>query len=364
MPEYETIAHRYCVFMTLPCSIASSASPDGGRVTGAYLQPVLETAAARGVPAAQLAHTAGLAPAALFPLPESLAARDYIALLDAGARLSGDVHFGLHVGERVRPATFSVYGLVLMACRDFGQALEQTQRYEQLAHDLGRSHLTLEGADALYGWTSHYPGASRHLVESVFAGIRVFGSWLAGAPLMPRQISFCHRSDAPLEEYVRVLGAAPQCGAGANVARFDAGLLTMPVPNADPSLYPVLRQHAERLLVERTAAADGIRAQVRAIVIRTLAQGQARLTLVAAQLGMSPRTLQRKLAETGASFQELLDGVRFELARDYLRRRELGLVDIAFLLGYQEQSAFTHAFREWAGMNPGAWRDSASAAPA
>ena len=319
--------------MPQPCSIAPPAASDGGRVTGAYLQPVLEAAAARGVDAARLAQAAGLPVGALGA--DSLAARDYLALLDAGAGLGEDPHFGLHVGERVRPGTFSVYGLVLMACRDFGQALEQTQRYEQLAHDLGRSHLALDGEDALYGWTSHYPAASRHLVESVFAGIRVFGSWLAGRPLAPRAIAFTHRSDAAPGDY----------------------LLAAPVPNADPSLYPVLRQHAERLLSERSAAGAGLAAEVRAALMRALPHGAARLPAVAAQLGLSPRTLQRRLADAGASFQEVLDGARFELARDYLRRRELSLVDIAFLLGYQEQSAFTHAFREWSGLNPGAWRD-------
>lgn len=340
--------------MTEPCSIASSAGPDGGRVTGAYLQPVLETAAARGIDAASLARAAGVPAGTLGA--DALAARHYIALLETAARLSGDPHFGLHVGERVRPGTFSVYGLVLMSCRDFGQALEQTLRFEELAHDLGRSHLALAGAEALYGWTSHYPSASRHLVESVFAGIRVFGSWLAGRPLGPRHLAFVHASEAPSDEYLRVLGAVPQFGASANVARFDAALLRMPVPNADPSLYPVLRQHAERLLSERSAG-EGILAQVRAIVIDRLPHGGARLPMVAAGLGMSPRTLQRKLAEAGASFQEVLDGARYELARGYLDRRDLSLVDIASLLGYQEQSAFTHAFREWSGLNPGAWRD-------
>lgn len=338
------------------CSIAPAACADAGRVTGAYLQPLIETAASCGVDAPRLAQAAGLPADALDSLPDSLAARDYIALLDAGASLGGDPHFGLHVGERVRPGTFSVYGLVLMACSDFGQALAQTQRYEGLAHDLGRTSLAVEGADALYTWTSHYPGASRHLAESVFAGIRVFGSWLAGRPLDPRHLAFAHHSDAPSNEYLRVLGVEPEFGAAANVARFDAALLGMPVPNADPSLYPVLRQHAERLLGERSAAAGGIGAQVRAAIIRSLAQGEARLPSIAAQLGLSARTLQRKLADAGCSFQEVLDGARYELARGYLRQRALSLVDIAFLLGYQEQSAFTHAFRDWSGLNPGAWR--------
>ncbi|WP_051933398.1 AraC family transcriptional regulator [Massilia sp. BSC265] len=343
--------------MTQPCSIAPSAPPDAGRVTGAYLQPVVETAAALGVDAGRLARAASLHETALSPLPESLPACDYIAVLDAGARLTGDAHFGLHVGERVRPSTFSVYGLVLMACRDFGQALEQTQRYEGLAHDLGRTMLSVEGEEALYGWTTHYPAATRHLVESVFAGIRVFGSWLAGRPLAPTRMAFTHRSDASAREYLRVLGVQPRFGAPANLAAFDAGLLAMPVPNADPSLYPVLRQHAERLLGERAALGAGVAAQARAAVIRALAQGGARLPAVAAQLGLSPRTLQRKLADAGCGFQEVLDSVRYELAQAYLRQRDLSLADIAFLLGYQEQSAFTHAFRVWSGMNPGAWRD-------
>jgi AraC-like DNA-binding protein len=341
------------------------------RVTGSYLQPLLEAAAARGVDSLALARAAGLA-IALDPLPESLAASDYIALLAAGAELAGDPHFGLHVGERVRLGTYSVYGLILLACADFAQALEQTQRYEQLAHDLGRSRLEAdaEAGVARYTWTSHFPDASRHLAESVFAGIRVFGAWLAGRPLAPLRMVFAHASPAGRGEYLRVLGVDPEFGGDAHLACFDAALLAMPVPNADAGMYPVLQQHAERLLREREAQRENtperhdIVAEVRACVIRNLAHDRVRLASIAAALGLSPRTLQRKLHEAGASFQQVLDAARHALAQDYLRQRGLSLADIAFLLGYQEQSAFTHAFREWSGMNPGAWRERALAGPA
>jgi AraC-like DNA-binding protein len=335
------------------------------RVTGSYLQPLLEAAAARGVDSRALARAAGLPGDALDPLPESLAARDYIALLAAGADLADDPHFGLHVGERVRLGTYSVYGLILLACANFAQALEQTQRYEQLAHDLGRSRLEADEASgqARYTWTSHFPDASRHLAESVFAGIRVFGSWLAGRPLAPSLLTFAHGSAADPDEYRRVLGIVPEFGADSHLACFDAALLAMPVPNADAGMYPVLQQHAERLLREREHERErhGIVAQVRAAVIRNLAQDRVRLASIAFELGLSPRTLQRKLSEAGASFQQVLDAARHALAQDYLRQRGLSLADIAFLLGYQEQSAFTHAFREWSGMNPGAWRERALA---
>jgi AraC-like DNA-binding protein len=331
--------------------------PDARRVTGSYVQPLLDAAAAHGVGTGDLAHAAGLPAGALAPLPESLGARDYVRLLGAGAQLADDPHFGLHVGERVKLGTYSVYGLVLLSCRDFRQALEQTLRYEQLAHDLGRSAMQLDGQQAQYEWISHYPDASRHLVESVFAGIRVFGTWLAGRPLPPASIAFIHRSNAGAAEYERVFGAVPQFGAQANTARFDAGLLALPVPNADVALHPVLQQHAERLLRQRAREEHGIVAQVHAVVIRNLARDRVRLASIADELKLSPRTLQRKLAEAGASYQQVLDQARYALATDYLRRPGLSLVDIAFLLGYQEQSAFTHAFKEWAGVNPGAWRD-------
>ena len=329
------------------------------RVTGSYLQPLLETAAARGVDAAALAQAAGLA-VPLSPLPDSLAAQDYIALLAHGATLTADPHFGLHVGERMRLGAYSVYGLILLACADFAQAIEQTQRYEQLAHDLGRSQLSIEDGSGLacYTWTSHFPDATRHLAESVFAGIRTFGSWLAGSPLTPRRLAFAHASDADPGEYERVLGMVPAFGAAAHLACFDAALLAMPVPNADAGMYPVLQQHAERLLQERN---NGIVADVRAAVIRNLATDRVRLGSIAEELGLSARTMQRKLSEAGASFQQVLDDDRHALARDYLRQRDLSLTDIAFLLGYQEQSAFTHAFREWSGLNPGAWRERALA---
>ncbi|WP_312520120.1 AraC family transcriptional regulator [Massilia sp.] len=332
--------------------------PDSGRVTGAYLQPLLDAAQEQGVDPARLCVAAGMEPDALAVAPESIPARCYIALLGAGARLAQDPHFGLHVGEKVRPSTYSAYGMVLLACSNFGHAMELTQRYESLAHDLGTSGLALEGERARYAWTSHYPDANRHLVESVFAGIRVFASWMAGQPLQAHTMHFTH-ADPGIDpaEYRRVLGVLPEFGAAANSAVVDAALLAMPVPNTDPSLFPVLRQHAERLLEQRAAHVDSLVAQLRTALVRRLPLGQARLAPVAAELGLSARTLQRKLAEAGSSFQGELDAVRFGLARDYLSRRELGLVDIAFKLGFQEQSAFTHAFREWSGINPGAWRE-------
>jgi AraC-like DNA-binding protein len=333
--------------------------PDARRVTGSYLQPLLEAAEAGGVRAIDLAQAARLPPDLLSGLPDSISASDYVHLLAVGAELANDPHFGLHVGERVKLGTYSVYGLILLSCRDFGQVFQQTMRYEQLAHDLGRSELALDGDNAEYHWLSNYPDASRHLVESVFAGIRVFSTWLAGMELPSSRMQFMHPQQSDDSEFIRIFGAVPEFGQPVNAAHFHAMLLSWPVPNADVGLYPVLQQHAEQLLRERSRSGEGIAAQVHAAIIKNLAHDRVRLSSIADELKLSPRTLQRKLNEAGASFQQVLDQARFALATDYLRQESLSLVDISFLLGYQEQSAFTHAFKEWAGVNPGAWREGA-----
>lgn len=343
----------------MPTHHFATSSPSGGRVAGAYVQPLLELAVECGVGLPALAVAAGMPKDALSPMPESLAAADYVRLLDAGAELARHPHFGLHVGERVKLGTYSVYGLILLSCRDLGQAFAQTLRYESLAHDLGRSELGVQGGTAVYQWHSHFPHASRHLAESVFAGVRVFGNWLAGTPLPAAPVSFTHAAPADVSEHHRLFGPDVEFGASANCARFDAALLALPVPNADVGLYPVLQQHAEQLLQAklRSQGEVGIVAQVRASIASHLAQDRASLTQIAQDLKLSPRTLQRKLSDADTSFQQLLDRTRQALAQGYLLRPDLSLTDIAFLLGYQDQSAFNHAFREWTGDSPGSYRE-------
>lgn len=347
----------------MPAQLKRSDKPgarrSGKRVVGAYLQPLLEVAQERGVTPAMLAKAAGLNENALAPLPEMLAAEDYVRLLEVGAQLAHDPHFGLHIGERVKLGTYNVYGLILLSCKDFGQAFAQTMRYEGLAHDLGRSDLQVENGMAEYRWDSHFPAASRHLAESVFAGIRVFGNWLAGMPLPPAPVSFIHAAPEDCSEHRRILGSDVSFGAPSNCARFDAALLAWPVPNADVGLYPVLQQHAEQLLREKqqAEAAGDIVAMVSNAISKNLAQDRGKLTMVAQDLNLTARTLQRKLTEAGSNFQQVLDQTRHQLARDYLLQKNLNLADVAFLLGYQEQSAFNHAFKEWFGISPGLYRE-------
>lgn len=338
------------------------------RVVGAYAKTAVDTARARGSDLARLGVACGIDLTA--PLPEAIPVERYIALLDAAATQLDDPFFGLHVGQNMRLSTFASYGLVICTCKDFRAAAEQTRRFESLAHDLGRSEIVEADGIAYYRWYSPWlnqPGG-RHLSESVMAGIQTFVTWLAGVRPPVFDLAFTHAAPADLAEYERVLGPCElRFGVPVTETRFPAAILDMPLTNADTSLFPALARTAEERLAQRQREAlapdqPAIVARVRAAIEAQLMHDSARLPEIADALNLSARSLQRKLAESGVNFSALLDDTRRELAQRYLRDRSLSLTEIAFLLGFGEQSNFNHAFRAWFGTTPAAWREAQAGA--
>ena len=134
-------------------------------------------------------------------------------------------------------------------------------------------------------------------------------------------------------------------------ARTDA---TLPLPTAHPELAEVheriASEHLQRLDPAQTCH------RVRAVIIRHLPDGEPRRPKIATILGMSERTLQRRLTAEGTSFQRLLEDARRELARHYLGQREVSLADTAYLLGFSDQSSFFRAARRWFGSSPRDYR--------
>lgn len=136
---------------------------------------------------------------------------------------------------------------------------------------------------------------------------------------------------------------------------FDDAQWALPQPQRDPMLQSVLEQHARTLAAElavEPTLADRVATELRAL----LAQGRGELRAVAARLGLSPRTLQRRLRADRTAFKDVLDATRRDLAARYLLDDTLTVLEVAFMLGYADESAFHRAFRRWHGQRPGAWR--------
>jgi AraC-like DNA-binding protein len=131
--------------------------------------------------------------------------------------------------------------------------------------------------------------------------------------------------------------------------------LALPLRGADAALLAVLDAQAQTLLQQVATVGEPVDVWRQALV-GLIRSGRTSLADLAHSLHMSPRSLQRRLAEQGQSFQLLLGQTRQQLAEAYLRDPNVELAEVALLLGYSEQSAFTRAFRLWTGQAPLRWR--------
>ena len=120
---------------------------------------------------------------------------------------------------------------------------------------------------------------------------------------------------------------------------------------ADSELLKILKRHCQMILGARPKS-DGLVFEVQQLITNLLPSGQPKIDAVAQELGMSSRTLTRRLAEAGVTYKGLLDEVRRKLALQYLRDKRISFKQVAYLLGYSEVSAFYHAFRRWVGSSP------------
>lgn len=153
-------------------------------------------------------------------------------------------------------------------------------------------------------------------------------------------------SDIERARFEEFLGAPIDLGETAAELVLDASILAAPVASADAELAHYLRG-----VLERAAPCDDDEApllkDVRATIRDALPHGAVTAGEVAKGLGVGQRTLQRRLADLGVTFAEVLDSTRHDLAERYLARPELSLSEVAYLLGYSEQASFHRAFRRW-----------------
>jgi AraC-like DNA-binding protein len=330
------------------------------RVISTFVLPLLERMREAGFTFEQLADSAGLDARMLKDLPEQIRAQDYLALMNAGAKLTDDAFFGLHLGARMFAPAHAAYGMILSSCRTFTEALVQVQRYESLVHDMGRTSLRLDGDSAVISWSSDWPEVNecRHVAECIVASFQTMAAALARMPIPIMEAGLAHAQQDGSEEYERVLRCPIHFDQPSYYGRIAIQVLHWPLPYATTDLLPVLVKHGEQLLLERgkTGKVSELEAAVKDAIISELKYGRSGLTDIAASLDLSVRTLQRRLKEVGLHFRVLLDSTRQELAQHYLRSTKLSLTEIAFLVGFQEQSSFNHAFREWTGTTPTLWR--------
>lgn len=263
----------------------------------------------------------------------------------------------LSIGACIQPRHVGVLGYLVLATHTLGEAMWAYKRYEKLFYGLDVAEMVSDGEHAELRWPKHLTGGLGQRADgaAIAAMLSFLRRQLPELP-PPTSVHFIGQADADAQAAYSGFFRCPVHFGDDHVrVRYPVALLAQPMPLRDPALKAILDRQAQALL-ETLPDTDPMDAALRSALPRFLTEGEARLEVIAAALHRSPRTLQRRLAERGLTWQQFLDQARARLALDYLADAGLSLSDVALLLGFSEQSAFTRAFKRWYQRTPGAFR--------
>lgn len=333
-----------------------------GFISAPALQQYVKCAEFCGLPREAVLAAAGLDADQLLDNAASFPCDTLLRLLDYVLPRCNNPVFGLQTSQFVQPGSYGVVGYITMTSNTLGEALFRISTYEKLVSDMGVTHVEFEPGVILARWVCHFqePRVRRHVIEHVLASWVVYARWIMqdGDSMSPVEIRLEHEAPgdrATLQHYQHVFGCPVYFGQPMSAVVMSQDQLERPLRQPDPNLRETLEQHAQAALARlqrRYSVVDQVRALVRAL----LREQPPRKELVAEQMGMHVRHLHRKLAEEGASYQQILDEVRLEMATGLLRDPRLSVEDVATRLGYSEGQSFVRAFKRQAGMTPGRFR--------
>ena len=202
----------------------------------------------------------------------------------------------------------------------------------------------------------HFSGIARHSdvhqIEFWMASLVRVCRELIGTNFKPIEVRLMHDRRDNAREMEKLLGCAVKTGANVDEIIFSRESGEYPIVSADPYLNRLCVRICEETLARLGKKTSPLKVKVENAIAALLPHGKMHVDAIAVQLGMSTRTLTRKLASEGHSFTKILEGLRFALARRYLAESEMSISEIAWLLGYSEVANFTHAFHRRTGTSP------------
>jgi AraC-like DNA-binding protein len=311
----------------------------------------------RGIDFDALLHEVGLDPKLLEQPTARAPAERMNRLWERAAELTGDPCIGLEVARYARPSMFNALGIGVLHSRTLLDALRRIARYFAVISTNGAlelvetpttARLIARPSDA--GMTGT-PYARDGLSVAVLELLRL----LAGPSLHPTRVTLRHPDHEQRHRYEATYGCPVDFGADESAMHFDTETAERLVAVADPEIAEQADRLAERYL-DRLQP-DLASAKVRTLLLELMPAGQVSQERIARTLHQSASTLQRRLRQEGTSYQQLLDETRRWMADAYLKDGRYSLAEIAFLLGFADQSNFTRAFKRWTGETPGAVLD-------
>ena len=288
-----------------------------------------------------------------YEMPEQL----FVELLER----SGNGRFpyvGIEIGSQLKPEHVGAIGHAVVNAPSVKTAIDIMVEYIVTYSHFAKINIESK-ADTIeiqYDISEHTILHKKQDAEFAISAIYRMLSLCAGKELKLAFVCFEHDKPQSLAQYKAIFNCPVSFNAKSSTLSIYSTELNLAADNRDSRLFDIIVKYlAEvKLLREKCDFKD----KLSNLIVSQLSTGKVSVNYMSELLGMSVRTLQRKLDDNGLDFSQLLNNIRYQLALVYLRNMELSLSDISFKLGFQESSSFSRAFKRWASKTPKDYRDS------
>ncbi len=281
---------------------------------------------------------------------------ELFALWRAIDQVSTDPLIGVKLGIETKTERFHPMAIAALSTENLVAASEHMARYKKLTAP-EEILVDLDGKEFTVGfrWLLAVDAEPWTLTDYCFSWMRSLARHGSGTPLNPLRVEYV-QSRTNIRQIERSLGCEVIVGAPRNAIVFSAADATRPFVTRNAELLDMLAPQFEEQL-RQYKEEDGFIERVRRTIQDRLTGHRPSMDAVSKALHMSSRTLQRRLQDSGSSFQRSLDEARHQMARYYLSNSALELNEAAYLLGFEDPNSFGRAFRSWEGMPPSDWRE-------
>jgi len=275
-----------------------------------------------------------------------------IDFLNFVANALQDEFLGIRLAQKVDLRELGLVYYVLASSAKLNDALQRVERYSGINNEGIRIRYRAEQGSIVFQHVGISRLSDRHQIEFFVTILLRICRHIVDRQLVPDTIKFMHRRARLPSDLQSFFGCDVTFGNKADEIIFSKHLGERAVVSADPYLNSLLEKFCDEVTSNRRAISSDWRIKVENVIAQLLPHGQARMPEVCRELGVSSRTLSRRLTSEGYTFAEVLDVLRSDLAKRYLREPDLTISEIAWLLGYRQTSSFDHAFKRWTGKMP------------
>ena len=318
---------------------------------------ILSVAASRGIDVSSLIRGAGVDEQLLAEPGARLPLDSVIRLWERARRSTRDEGFALHVAEFLPFGAYKTYDLFLATAPTIGEALQKASKYNGFVNDAFRPFLQQKRGQVYVEYINCVDSQNNppEYLEFIFACFLLRFRLTTGVNWRPTEVHFRHSPPRDLSEHYRVFQAPILFRQPVTRVILEPSVLRIPQLYGDAVANELLDHYIQATL-KHSCVHGELTTALRRALNGLLSSEHATLTAAARELGVSRRSLQRKLAARGTSYRELFRALRCELALTLLSRDDVTMKEAADLLGFSEPSSFSRAFKKWTGIGPHAYR--------